>query len=313
MKSLPALLAFTASILLALPAAAQTPEVEAISLLGKELRRPELPASAAAPHLAAIEDLRRRLAERDNEADALVWLGRRTAYLGSYREAVEIFSRGAGLHPQDARFLRHRGHRHLTLRDIPAAIADFERGLALVAGKPDEVEPDGLPNAFNRPTTTLKINLWYHLGLARYLANDFRPAAEAFTACVALSDNPDIWVAATYWQVLSLFRDDRAAEAREILAALPAKLELIENEDYYRLLQLFAGTLRLEDYSAEGGGVPGATVGYGLGAFHLIEGRTGKARETFAKVVQGDAWAAFGYLAAEAELCGCAGRRPGSP
>lgn len=307
--SLPVLFAFSASLLLALSAAAEAPEVETISLLGKELLRPTPPAAAAAPQLEDIEALRGRLDERVNDAEALIWLGRRTAYLGRYREAIEIFGRGASLHPQDARFLRHRGHRHLTLREIPAAIADFERGLALTEGRPDEVEPDGLPNLFNRPTSTLKTNLWYHLGLASYLANDYRRAAEAFTACVALSDNSDMWVAATYWRVLSLFRDGRAAEAREILAALPAELTLIENEEYFRLLELYAGRLKLEAFAA---GVP-ATLGYGLGAFHLIEGRPEKAREIFARVAEGNAWAAFGHLAAEAELCGCAGRRPASP
>jgi tetratricopeptide (TPR) repeat protein len=311
MKSmLPALLAFSAPILLALPAAGEAPEVEAISLLGKELIRPTAPAAAAAPQLEAIDALKRRLAARENDAEALIWLGRRVAYLGRYRESIEIFGRGASLHPEDARFLRHRGHRHLTLRDIPAAIADFERGLALSAGRPDEVEPDGLPNLFNRPTSTLKTNLWYHLGLARYLETDFRRAAEAFTACVALADNPDMWVGGTYWRVLSLFRDDRAAEARAILAALPAKLELVENQEYFRLLELFAGRVKLEDFGA--GGLP-ATLSYGLGAFHLIEGRADQAREVFAKVAEGGAWAAFGHLAAEAELCGCAGRRPASP
>jgi len=29
-----------------------------------------------------------------NNADALIWLGRRTGYLGNYKEAIKIFTRG---------------------------------------------------------------------------------------------------------------------------------------------------------------------------------------------------------------------------
>ena len=49
-------------------------------------------------------------------------------------------------------------------------------------------------------------------------------------------------------------------------------------------------------------GVDRATVGYGLAAWSLVEGREEEAWRRFAEVVNGDAWAAFGCLAAEAEL-----------
>ncbi len=288
----------------AFSALAAEPEGEAVSLLGTQLMRPVLPAEAAAPQVAAIEELRARLRANGSDAEALIWVGRRLGYLGKYREAVDAFSDGIGRHPEDARFYRHRGHRYLTLRRIAEAAADFERGLALAAGKPDEIEPDGMPNLFNRPTSTLKTNLWYHLGLARYLQGDFPRAAEAFTACAALSDNADMWVAAVYWQALSLHRAGRGAEAERAIAAVPADLPVIENEDYRRLLRLFAGDAGAAELAAAGGGggVPGATVGYGIGAWHLIAGRPEEARRVFEQVTAGDTWAAFGFLAAEAEL-----------
>lgn len=282
-------------------AAAEAP-AEAVSLLGRSLPRPEPPAQLAEAQNAAIAELRGRLAANPGDAEARLWLGRRLGYLGKYREAVEVFGEGIARHPADARFHRHRGHRYLTLRRLEEAAADFERGLALAAGRPDEIEPDGMPNLFNKPTSTLKTNLWYHLGLARYLQGDFPRAAEAFTACAALADNPDMWVASVYWQALSLHRAGRGAEAKKAIAAVPANLAVIENEDYGRLLRLFAGAARLEDLASGGGGVPGATLGYGLGAWHLLEGRPEEARRAFENVVAGDTWAAFGHLAAEAEL-----------
>ncbi|MGI8844408.1 MAG: tetratricopeptide repeat protein, partial [Gemmatimonadaceae bacterium] len=49
-------------------------------------------------------------------------------------------------------------------------------------------------------------------------------------------------------------------------------------------------------------GVQDATVGYGIGNWHLYHGRTAEARQTFERVVRGTQWAAFGFIAAEAEL-----------
>ena len=115
-----------------------------------------------------------------NNADNLVWLGRRTAYIGNYKEAIKIFTEGAEKFPKDARFYRHRGHRFITIRCFDDAIKDFETAAKLVKGKADEIEPDGLPNARNIPTSTLQSNIFYHLGLAYYVKGDFANALKAY-------------------------------------------------------------------------------------------------------------------------------------
>jgi hypothetical protein len=45
-----------------------------------------------------------------------------------------------------------------------------------------------------------------------------------------------------------------------------------------------------------------ATIGYGLGKWYLLKGDTVKAYDIFKNVIDGNNWAAFGYIAAEAEL-----------
>ncbi len=45
-----------------------------------------------------------------------------------------------------------------------------------------------------------------------------------------------------------------------------------------------------------------ATTGYGVGDWHLAAGRRTAALAIFDEIVAGEAWAAFGFLAAEAEL-----------
>ncbi len=61
-----------------------------------------------------------------NTSDNYIWLGRRTAYLGNYKEAIKIFTEGIEKFPADARFYRHRGHRFITIRCFDDAIKDFE-------------------------------------------------------------------------------------------------------------------------------------------------------------------------------------------
>ena len=276
---------------------------EAISLLGDTLRPAPL-----AP--ATRERFERQLAEAratfdaEPSADAAIWLGRRTAYLGRYNEAISIFSRAIERHPADARLLRHRGHRYLTTRRFALAERDLARAAELVAGRADEIEPDGLPNARNIPTSTLQSNIWYHLGLARYLQGDFSGALEAYRRGMTVSNNPDMMVATTYWLYLTLRRLGRDDAARQALAPVTRELDMIENDSYRRLLLSFRGELALDSVRVAGGdaSLEDATTGYGIGAWHLSEGRRADADAAFRRVLAGGNWPSFGYIAAEAEL-----------
>lgn len=238
------------------------------------------------------------------DADALIWLGRRTAYLGRYQEAITIFTDGIARHPEDARMYRHRGHRYLTTRQLDRAIADLERAAALLDGTPDQVEPDGQPNARNIPTSTLHSNTWYHLGLARYLKADFAGAADAWRRARGAADNPDNLVAASHWLYLSLRRAGRpAAEYDAVLTPIRADLDVIENGSYHSLLRLYQGELQDDAVlDALPAGASGSAVRYGVGAWHLVNGREAEARRIWQDIVAGPDWASFGFLAAEAEL-----------
>lgn len=277
-------------------------EVEATSLLGRPLLRSELADDFRQQQEKLLAEAREELRKDPADAAALIWAGRRTAYLGRYREAIEIYTRGLALHPDDARFYRHRGHRYISLRRLDDAIADLERAAALIAGSAPVVEPDGLPNARNVPTSTLHSNVWYHLGLAHYLKQDFEKALAAYRECLAVSDNPDMLVAASHWLYMTLRRLGRDAEAARVLEPISADLDVIENLDYLELLLMYRGEKTPEELLRGQEGVGGATLGYGVGNWHLYNGDVERALEIFRGVVSGDAWAAFGYIAAEAEL-----------
>ena len=282
------------------------PGAQAISFLGDTLTTPELPESVRETYLARYAEAEADLAADPSDVDALIWMGRRTAYLGQYREAIDIFTHAMTLHPEDARLYRHRGHRYLTVREPSKAIADFERAVELIEGTADEVEPDGLPNAMNTPTSTLHFNIWYHLGLAHYLRGDFEAAERAYRECLDVSVHPDSVVATTYWLYLTLRRLGKDQEAAALLDGIQEDMEIIESTAYLDLLLLFKGERTLEDLAGPDGGqatLQGTTMAYGIGAWHLVEGRTAEAEETFRTILEGRSqWSAFGYQAAEAEL-----------
>lgn len=244
------------------------------------------------------------LAAAPGSADALIWVGRRQAYLGRYDDAIATFTRGIASFPADPRFLRHRGHRYITTRQFAKAIDDFNRAVALTRGKPDEVEPDGQPNARNIPTSTLQTNIWYHLGLAHYLTGDFEAAARAYAEDLTINPNDDNLVAVTHWAYMTARRLGRDAEAARLLVPITKDLKVIENGSYHRLLLMYKGDAPEADLiKTVEAGLELVTTGYGVGNWHFYNGRVDRAREVWRKIVGAkDQSAAFGYIAAEAEL-----------
>ena len=269
-------------------------------------RAPPMSPEARREAEAKLGEARAAYEKNPSDADALIWLGRRTAYLGRFDEAIALYTEGIRKHPRDVRLYRHRGHRLITTRRFREAAGDLERAARLIKGRPDEVEPDGLPNARNVPTSTLGSNVWYHLGLARYLAGDFRGALAAYRACEKFSKNPDMVVANSHWLYMTLRRLGRAEEARRVLDAVTPGMDVVENGDYHRLLLMYKGEAAperlLADASKEKAGVAYATVAYGVGNWHVYGGRPGKALGIFLELMQLPQRTSFGYIAAEAEL-----------
>lgn len=252
---------------------------------------------------ADLANARAALKKSPDDPDALIWVGRRTAYLGRYRDAIAVFTEGITKFPKDARFLRHRGHRYITVREFDRAVADLEKAAALVAGQPDQIEPDGQPNARGVPLTTLQSNIRYHLALAHYLNHDFAKAAPVWQQARDSVNNPDNLVSASYWLYLSLRRLNRPDDAARVLERITPNLEVIENGSYHSLLLLFKGDRSEADLlTTLSGGPSGAAVLYGVGAWHLINGRGPAAEKIFRGLVDGRDWAPFGVIAAEAEL-----------
>ncbi len=241
--------------------------------------------------------------EKSPTADATIWLGRRIAYLGDYKESIKIFTDGIKQFPKDARLYRHRGHRLITIRCFDEAIKDFELAAKLVKGKADEIEPDGMPNARNIPTSTLQSNIFYHLGLAYYLKGDFKKALKAYQECLKVSKNNDMAVATIHWLYMTYRRLGKLKEANETIAMVEDNLDIIENDDYYKLIKLYQGKLKPEDLlKLETDNLGNVSLGYGVGNWYLYNGKRDEALKIFRQINIGNQLSSFGFIAAEAEL-----------
>lgn len=295
------------------PSPPGAPIVEAVSFLGDTLYRPTLAPETRARLQRDADSAMARLEANPDDVDAWIWAGRRAGYLGAYQRSIAMFTFAMDRFPDDPRLYRHRGHRYISTRRLDNAIADFERAAALMAGRPDEVEPDGQPNARNIPIGSLQSNVWYHLALAHYLNGDWDKAADAAKAGIAVSTNPDRLVSQTHWLYMALRRAGRHAEAAAALAPIRDDFEVIENDSYYRLVRLYKnGMSRAAVDSALG--APGAaspsdaSLAYGFANWLLYSGDTARAIQAFERIRSGGSWASFGYIAAEADLARLRGR-----
>lgn len=285
---------------------APSPELgrpEAVSLFGHRLYAPDLPLERRTRLEAELGAARQAYEARPADADALILYGRRTAALGRYRDAVDIFSEGIARHPRDARMYRHRGHRYITLRRFGRAVADLRRAAQLVHGQPDQPEPEGSGAESGLPPATLQGNIWYHLGLAYYMRGEWGRAADAFRHALARATHDGSRVAATDWLYMALRRGGRTAEAARALEAVRTDVRVGENTDNLRHILLYRGELPPDSViTSEGDALRFATQGYGVGNWHLYNGRRREAEEILWRVVQAENWAPFGYIAAEADL-----------
>ena len=281
-------------------AAQQKPE--ATSLDGKPLLPIELPNRAKLE--ADLSQAEKDLAAKPNDPDAIIWAGRRLAYLWRYQDAIAMFSKGIAQHPNDPRMYRHRGHRYITTRQFDRAVADFEKAVSLIKGAKDEIEPDGAPNPSGKPRSSLHFNIWYHLGLAHYLKGDYQKAVDAYNECMKVSTNDDSVTATSDWLWMTLMRLNRKAEAAKVLERISPKMEILENGSYHRRLLMYKGVEKPEALldPANADALTIATQGYGVGNWYFVTGNTARAREVLQKVVASPNWSAFGYIAAEADL-----------
>ena len=230
-----------------------------------------------------------------------IWVGRRLAYKSMFPEAIAWYEGAIETYPESYRLRRHVGHRMLTLRRIDAAVEILTAARELAAQHPNRLEPDGAPGPSGEPRSTTHGNIDYHLALAHYLRGEFDRAAELWSLCLTRwSRNYDSRVAAMHWLYTSLVRAGRAREAIRVLETPIDPDDVIENFAYHELVELYRGDLALADLMARD--ERSAALDYGIARHLLARGDAERGNAMLDEILLREGWAAFGVLAAEADV-----------
>ncbi len=279
-----------------------TPEPEAYAAIG--LDGETFISNPPSPELLAKYQGYKDIYLKDtSDINNLIWYGRFTAYIGKYKEAINIYSEGIERFPDEEKLLRHRGHRYITIRNFGDAINDLSKAAAMIQGKENEIEPDGMPNAQNIPVSTNHGNIYYHLGLAYYLKQDFGNALLAYQNCLETGELPDNKVSATHWLYMILNRLGRPEEAKLVLEPITKEMNVIENQSYHMLCLFYKGEISEEELTkTEVDASANDAILYGLGNYYFYNDKKEKAYEIWKKLKENASWNSFGFIAAESEL-----------
>jgi tetratricopeptide (TPR) repeat protein len=240
------------------------------------------------PDTGAIARAERALAADPRNVQRFIDLGVAQSGARQFREAIETFTRGLAIAPDNALLLRWRGHRYLSVREMDRALADFNRGARI---------------------DTSVYGIWYHLGIVRFARGEFAAAAEAFKRAQPKAPDAGELAGSTDWLWMSLSRAGRAAEAKAMLARRPDSLPI--DNAYTRRLKLYRGEIKPEELfrPADTADVQVATLSYGLGNWYLVRGDTTQALSSFERSIRSGGWPGFGFIISEVELRRL--RRPG--
>jgi tetratricopeptide (TPR) repeat protein len=251
----------------------RTPEV--VSPLGsKFFARPDAK--------GAVAQAEQKLVATPNDLEGLAALARAQVDVLRLRDAVNTYSRALKLTPEDPLLYRYRGHRYISLRRFDQAISDLERAARL---------------------NGQRFDIWYHLGLAYYLKGKFAEAAVAYEKAYQVSDKDDSRIAASDWLYMSHRRQGNDLAARRALERITPDMKVAEDQMYFDRLLFYKGLKKeSEIFHARLDERQKATMGYGIGNWHLYNGNHSRAKEIFESVLTSKEWAAFGFIASEKEL-----------
>ena len=237
----------------------------------------------ADPDTGGVARAEKALAADPRNIDKIIALGLAQATVRQYHEAVETFTRGMQIAPNNPLLYRWRGHRYISIGAFDKALADLRHGIAL---------------------DTTSYDIWYHLGVAHFELGEFSRAADAFAQAQRRAPNANELAGSTDWLWMSLSRAKRTAEAQKALAPITDTLKVTTATAYAQRLKLYRGVSTPDQVvtPADTAAVQLATLSFGVGNWFLVRGDTVKARTWFQRAVASGGWPAFAYFAAEHEL-----------
>ena len=311
------LLASVGLLMIAAPAGAQEGSFQGTSLLGQ----PMVTSPARNANVAATETLER--AARDAKAafqsnmtvDTAPWYGRILFYHGYTKESAAVYDQALKRFPNSGKLLRHRAHRHFSLREFDKSIELGLKAAKLYENQPLEREKPG-PDYFPGDPDVVQYYLYYHLGQAYFGKHDFDNAAKWFAkSAEAASFTRDLEArtANGYWEYLSLARGGRLRDAQKVLDDYDLTLFEVHpkggSDTYFDGLQLFKGNRAADSFFSDkdsgrafatADGVAASTA-YSLANYYILRGEAEKAKPWLQRSINVDSWSFFARIQAEAD------------
>ena len=261
------------SLILAVASAAGAQSVQYKSPAGVEYRSQRDTGAIARTEAALAADPR--------NVQKIIDVGVAQSGVRQFREAIQTFTRGLAIAPNDAMLYRWRGHRYLSVREFDKAMADLTHGFRL---------------------DSTNYGVLYHLGIVRYARGDFAGAADAFKRAQPRAPDAGELAGSTDWLWMSLSRAGKSTEAKAMLARHPDSLPT--TVAYAQRLKLYRGQIGPDAVitAADTGDVAVATLSYGVGNWYLVRGDTARAKTWFERSIRSGGWPAFGFIISEVEL-----------
>ncbi len=306
------------AVAMPMPAAlAQEGSFQGTSLLGQ----PMYTAPARTANVAATETLER--AARDAKAafeanmtvDSATWYGRILFYQGYTKESAAVYDQALKRFPNSGKLLRHRAHRHFSLREFDKSIELGLKAAKLYENQPLEREKPG-PDYFPGDPDVVQYYLYYHLGQAYFAKHDFDNAAKWFgksAEAAAFTHDVEARTANTYWEYLSLARAGNLREAQALLDDYDLSLFEVHpkggSDTYFDGIQLFKGNRAADSFFSDkdsgrafatADGVAASTA-YSLANYYILRGEPEKAKPWLQRSINVDSWSFFARIQAEAD------------
>ncbi len=230
-----------------------------------------------------VAEAQKKLEADPRNLDLLIALGDAYATVWNHKASIAVYDRAFARAPGKPLLHQQRGHRYLSIREFKKARPDLEQAVKL------------------DPKLT---GAWYYLGVLRYVDGDFAGAAAAFERNVSLAATFETGIGGVDWQYMSLRRAKQDKEAEALLERVTPALKVEGNTRLYFNRLLFYKGLKKEEDLLEGNldDIQLTTLAYGIGNFHLCEGRLAEAKTRFEKAISTSAWPALAFIAAEADL-----------
>lgn len=276
---------------------------EAIALSGKKLYQIPADSATLAKYTLQIEEYQKKETFAE---DDFIGLGNAYASIYRFRDAIKVYTDGLSKYPDSYKLLQFRAHRQLSIREADGTLADVEKALTYMndtTAKELELQADGTVKG------SYEYWIYYHMGLASLLKDNYDDAISAFKNCVRSSVTQSNKAGATYWLYNSYLKAGQNQKAEELINEFVLDKPIDATPSYTARLLMLNGKIAPEellDIEAENNssdwGKKEVSMAYDVANWYIMQGEVEKGMAIHRKTLESPHWNAWAYLMTEKEL-----------